>query len=52
MSAVTVQCPHCARSYSIDGSLAGRRARCKGCGQTFALTPSGETAGPAVASTA
>jgi formylglycine-generating enzyme required for sulfatase activity len=45
MPAVSVQCPHCARSYSIDGALVGRRARCKQCGTAFALTPSGELAG-------
>ena len=52
MAAVTVQCPHCGRSYSVDGSLSGRKCRCKGCGQAFALTPSGETPGPAVVSDA
>lgn len=25
-------CPSCARDYSVDGSLAGKRARCKHCG--------------------
>ena len=42
MPAVSVQCPHCSRSYSIDGSLVGRKGRCKNCGNAFALTPSGE----------
>jgi serine/threonine protein kinase len=46
MPAVRVECPHCGCPYSVDGSLAGRRARCKGCGQTFAMTPSGEVAAP------
>jgi formylglycine-generating enzyme required for sulfatase activity/serine/threonine protein kinase len=46
MPTVLVQCPRCARSYSIDGSLVGRRARCKGCGHPFALTPSVDLAGP------
>ena len=50
MPAVSVQCPHCSRSYSIDGSLVGRKGRCKNCGNSFALTPSGELAGPAPAS--
>jgi predicted Zn finger-like uncharacterized protein len=50
MAAVTFQCPHCARSYSVDDSLIGRKGRCKGCGQAFALAPSGETSDPAAAS--
>src|SRR5262249_57151532 len=47
MPAVSVQCPHCARSYSVDGSLVGRKARCKHCGSPFALTPSAEIAAAA-----
>ena len=50
MPAVSVQCPHCSCSYSIDGSFVGRKGRCKNCGNAFALTPSGEFAGPAPAS--
>jgi predicted Zn finger-like uncharacterized protein len=50
MPAVTVQCPHCVRSYSIDSSLVGRKGRCKHCGNSFLLSPSGELAG--LASTA
>ena len=50
MPAVTVQCPHCARSYSVDGSLLGRKGRCKGCGQPFAPTSSSEIARPPSAS--
>ncbi len=42
MPVVTVQCPRCSRSYSVDGSLAWRTARCKGCGHAFTLTPCGE----------
>ena len=40
MPAVTIRCPHCSRSYWFDDSLVGRKARCKDCGQPFALTPS------------
>ncbi len=50
MPAVSVQCPHCSRSYSVDGSMVGRKGRCKNCGNSFALTPSGEITGPAPAS--
>ena len=52
MPAVSVQCPHCAQSYSVDGSLVGRKARCKNCGSAFALTPSGEIAGSSSATSA
>jgi predicted Zn finger-like uncharacterized protein len=45
MPAVSVQCPHCGRSYSVDSSLVGRNARCKHCGILFALTHSGELPG-------
>ena len=38
MPAVSVQCPHCSQSYSVDGSLVGRKGRCKNCGNAFALT--------------
>jgi predicted Zn finger-like uncharacterized protein len=46
MPTVAVECPHCSQSYSVDDALIGRKARCKGCGQTFALAPSTELAGP------
>jgi predicted Zn finger-like uncharacterized protein len=50
MPAVSVQCPHCAHSHSIDGSSLGRKARCKNCGNSFALAPSSELAGAASSS--
>ncbi len=50
MPAVSVQCPHCKRSYSIDESLVGRSARCKQCGKSFALNASADTAPPVAAS--
>ncbi len=37
MPAVSVQCPHCSQSYSVDGSKIGRMVRCKNCGKRFAL---------------
>ncbi len=46
MPVVSVRCSHCSRSYSVDGLLVGRNARCKYCGNSFALTPSGEQLGP------
>lgn len=45
MPAVSVRCPHCARTYLVDGSLVGRKGRCKHCGNSFTLSPSGEVAG-------
>jgi Protein kinase domain len=42
MPAVSVQCPGCGRSSTVDGSLIGRTARCKRCGNSFSLTPSAE----------
>jgi predicted Zn finger-like uncharacterized protein len=50
MSSVTVHCPHCQQSYSVDGSLVGHEGRCKGCGRTFALAPSTDTSGSLAAS--
>src|SRR6516164_5244619 len=47
MPAVSVRCPHCDSSYSIDDSFLGRKACCKNCGKSFALAPSGERLGPA-----
>jgi predicted Zn finger-like uncharacterized protein len=32
-----VQCPHCSKAYSIDGSPSAQRARCKSCGHVFSL---------------
>jgi serine/threonine protein kinase len=29
--------PTCARQYSVSASVAGRKTRCKGCGQTFVI---------------
>jgi serine/threonine protein kinase len=46
MPAVSVQCPHCSRSHSIDDSLIGRRARCKHCGNPFSLSLSAEIVSP------
>jgi predicted Zn finger-like uncharacterized protein len=50
MPAVSVQCPHYARSYSVNDSLLGRKGRCKNCGNYFALSPSGELSGVTPAS--
>jgi serine/threonine protein kinase len=44
MPAVSVQCPSCGRSSSVDKSLIGRTARCRRCGNSFSLTPSADIA--------
>jgi predicted Zn finger-like uncharacterized protein len=41
MPAVSVHCPQCSRSYSVDDSFIGRKARCKHCGNAFEPAPSG-----------
>ena len=46
---VTATCPHCNRTYSLDDSLAGKKARCKEC-KNIVRSPqppvgSGETEG-------
>ncbi len=50
MPPVSVECPHCGHSYSVEDSFIGRRARCKGCGHAFVLHREGEAAGPPSAS--
>src|SRR5437868_4657128 len=32
---VETACPSCAKRYSITAAAAGRKVRCKACGQTF-----------------
>jgi predicted Zn finger-like uncharacterized protein len=50
MPVVSVQCPHCSQSYSVDGLLLGRNGRCKQCGKSFALHPSADVAASVAAS--
>jgi predicted Zn finger-like uncharacterized protein len=42
MPAVSVQCPHCSHSYSVDDSLVNRRGRCKTCGKVVGLATRAE----------
>ena len=37
MLVVQIQCPACSKAYSVDGQLAGRKARCRQCGLIFPL---------------
>ena len=43
---ITVVCTNCGRSYAADESLAGRRVRCRGCGEIVQI-PFVDEAGPA-----
>src|SRR5688572_15462209 len=42
---ITVVCTNCGRSYAADESLAGRRVRCRGCGNIVEI-PRGEDDAP------
>jgi predicted Zn finger-like uncharacterized protein len=35
---ITVACPNCSQSYTVDDKLAGKKARCKKCGQSFRMS--------------
>ena len=39
---VEFACPSCGAAGAVDESLAGRRARCKGCGYQFTIPRGGE----------
>jgi hypothetical protein len=41
---VEFACPSCGATGSVDAALAGRRARCKGCGHQFTIPREGEVA--------
>jgi serine/threonine protein kinase len=45
MPAVTVRCPRCGQPHSVDGSLIGRKGRCKNCGAAFAIAATTERGG-------
>jgi hypothetical protein len=36
---IAARCPDCGQRYRLDGSCAGRQARCKTCGRTFTVQP-------------
>jgi hypothetical protein len=38
---IAVSCPGCARRYQLDAALAGKKARCKGCGREFRVPDAG-----------
>jgi hypothetical protein len=48
--ALTIACPGCMKRYTLDESMAGRTARCKDCGQVFAVpSPAGRAPSAPVA---
>ena len=46
MTEIAFSCPSCVRGYQVDVSLAGRRTRCKQCGEVFRV-PEGSSDEPA-----
>ena len=34
---VDVSCPHCGKSLKVPAELAGKRVKCKGCDEVFAV---------------
>ncbi len=45
---IVVNCPGCQRRYELDGALAGKKSRCKQCGEIFKIpVPTAREVGPA-----
>jgi ubiquitin-protein ligase len=42
---IEFRCPHCSRAFSVPGSYAGRKAKCKTCGGEI-VVPQAATAAP------
>ncbi len=34
---IVLDCPGCAKRYEVDASLAGKKSRCKQCGEVFQI---------------
>jgi HEAT repeats len=34
---IVLNCPHCQKRYELDEALAGKKSRCKACGEVFAI---------------
>ena len=34
---IVLDCPGCGKRYEIDGALAGKKSRCKQCGEVFKI---------------
>jgi hypothetical protein len=49
---IVLNCPGCKKAYELDGALAGKKSRCKGCGEVFRIpVPTGRVVGPAASPT-
>ncbi len=47
---IVMNCPGCRKRYEVDGALAGKKSRCKDCGEVFLIpTPRGRQSEPAPA---
>ena len=45
---IVLNCPGCKKSYEIDGALAGKKSRCRQCGEVFRIpVPTGRIIEPA-----
>lgn len=40
--AVAIACDHCGKNYSLSPTMAGKRVRCKACGEAFAIVIPGK----------
>jgi HEAT repeat protein len=47
---IVLNCPGCGKRFEVDGSLAGKKSRCKQCGAVFPIpTPGAKTVDPPIA---
>src|SRR5688500_11033632 len=37
MTTISIQCTHCLKRYNAPASMAGKRVKCKHCGEIFAI---------------
>ncbi|TWT75380.1 TIGR00266 family protein [Allorhodopirellula solitaria] len=37
---ISIACPHCQKRYRLDDKFAGKKAKCKGCGQVMSIKAS------------
>ena len=44
---IVLDCPSCAKRYEVDAALAGKKSRCKQCGEIFRIpVPNAAVASP------
>jgi hypothetical protein len=49
MSTIVLSCPGCGKRYELNGSLAGKKARCKACSQEFTIPVPRQISAPVTA---